>query len=135
VGLSGSNYTTTTIFGQTAEVHPAHSVELQFSQRQPWGSIHADAEWTQYWHDAGVHRFDVFSGMEIRIVRGLNLNVSGSVARVRDQLYLSAEGLTEEAILKRQRARGTDYFYRLNFGLSYTFGASDNSIVNPRLDL
>jgi hypothetical protein len=135
VGAAGANYIDTTIYGVTAEIHPAHNLELQFSQRQPWGSVHTNVEWTQYWHDLDTHLIELFAGAEIRIVKGLALNTSGSFARVRDQLYLSGVGLSEQEILTRQRARGTDYRFRMNFGLSFTFGATDNSIVNPRLDL
>lgn len=135
VGAVHTNYVDTTIFGRVQEVHPAHSLELQFSQQQPWGSIHSNVEWLQYWHDVNVHLLEVFTGMEVRIVKGLSLDVFGSIARVRDQLYLPATGLSEQEILTRQKARGTDFRFRMNFGLSYTFGATDNSIVNPRLDL
>jgi len=130
-----ANYIDTTVFGKTEELHPLHSLEVQFSQRQPWGSIHGNLSWEQYWHSWDVHLIELFAGAEIRIVKGLSLNTSGSFARVRDQIYLSSVGLSEQEILTRQRARGTDYRFRFNFGLSYTFGATDNSIVNPRLDL
>jgi len=135
LGAVGADYIEPTIFGKSREIHPAHSLELQFSQRQPWGSLHANAEWLQYWHAADVHLLELYSGMAIRIVKGLSLDLSGTFTRVRDQLYLSATGLTVEDILREQKARGTDYRFRVNFGLSYTFGATDNSIVNPRLDL
>ena len=134
IGAIYANYADTTIFGRVEELHPAHSLELQFSQRQPWGSVHSNVEWFQYWHDWDVQMIELFTGAEIRIVKGLSLDLSGGFARVRDQLSLPATGLSEEEILTRQKARGTDYRFRLSFGLSYTFGATDNSIVNPRLD-
>ena len=135
IGAIHTNYIDTTIFGRLEEVHPVHSLELQFSQRQPWGSVHSNIEWLQYWHDWDVQLVELYTGMQVRIVKGLSLDASGSFARVRDQLYLPGTGLSEAEILTRQKARGTDYRFRLNFGLSYTFGATDNSIVNPRLDL
>jgi hypothetical protein len=135
IGAIHTNYIDTTIFGRLEEVHPVHSLELQFSQRQPWGSVHSNIEWLQYWHDWDVQLVELFTGMQVRIVKGLSLDTSGSFARVRDQLYLAGTGLSEAEILTRQKARGTNYRFRLNFGLSYTFGATDNSIVNPRLDL
>lgn len=134
VGAAYDDYTETTIFGLDDELHPVHVLEARFSQRQTWGSMFAGAEWFQYWHDLNAHLIEVDGGAEIRIVKGLSLDLFGRFARVKDQLYLSASGLSEEDILLRQRARGTDYRFFLNFGLSYTFGATDNSIVNPRLD-
>jgi len=135
VGAIARNYAEPTIFGRTRETHPVHSLELQFSQQQPWGEVHSNVEWLQYWHDPNVHLIEMFTGMEVRIVKGLSFDLSGSFARVKDQLYLSAAGLSEEDILRERKARGTSYRFRLSFGLSYTFGATDNSIVNPRLDL
>jgi hypothetical protein len=133
-GIGAYKYEEATIFGRTSEVRPLSIAELAFSQRQPWGSMYASASWLQYWHDLARHRLDVFGGMDIRLVRGLSLSLNGSVARVKDQLYLPAEELTPEEILLRRRQLGTDFRYRLNLGFSYTFGSIFNNVVNPRIE-
>jgi hypothetical protein len=126
-------YIDVTIFGKTAEAHPAHSVEISFSQNQSWGNLHSSLEWFQYWHDLHRHLLQVYGGLDVRLVRGLSLDLNGNFARVKDQLYLSSVGLTAEEILLSQRALGTDYRYNLSFGLSYRFGSVFNNVVNPRI--
>ncbi|MFN8878652.1 MAG: hypothetical protein ACK5Z1_15940, partial [Gemmatimonadota bacterium] len=69
-----------------------------------------------------------------RLGKGLSINLSGSAAQVRDQLYLPAGGLSQEQILTRQQALATDYVVRFNVGLSYTFGSIYNTVVNQRLN-
>ncbi len=68
--------------------------------------------------------------------RGLQLqfNLSGSIACIRDQIFLPREGATAEEVLVRRRALGTDYRYFINVSLSYSFGSIFNNVVNPRFD-
>ncbi len=64
----------------------------------------------------------------------MQFNLFGSIARIKDQIFLPKEGATDEEILVRRRALGTDYRYFMNVSLSYTFGSIFNNIVNPRFD-
>jgi hypothetical protein len=66
------------------------------------------------------------------VVRGLDFNVGGFFARIKDQLYLSKVGLTPEEVLLRQRERGTDFRFGVDLGLSFRFGSKFNNVVNPR---
>jgi hypothetical protein len=52
---------------------------------------------------------------------------------VKDQLFLSGQGLTQSEILLQQRVRGTSFSYFVNVGLSYRFGSKLNNVVNPRM--
>lgn len=72
--------------------------------------------------------------MNLRVFRGLELNVFGQAARIKDQLYLSKEGLSPEEILVRRRQLGTDFQYFASVGLSYRFGSIFNNVVNPRFE-
>jgi len=126
-------YIEPTVFGRSKESHPTHSIEVSFSQNQPWGNLHTSVEWFQYWHDLDRHLLQVYGGLELRLFRGLSLDMNGNFARVKDQIYLSGVGLTAEEILLSQRALGTDYRYNLSFGLGYRFGSALNNVVNPRI--
>ena len=53
---------------------------------------------------------------------------------MRDQVFLPRRGASDEEILLQQRDLLTDFDYRLNVSLSYTFGSIFNNIVNPRFD-
>ena len=70
--------------------------------------------------------------IEVRIIRGLFLNVNGSTSLIRDQLYLPKEDLSDAEILVRRRQLATDYEYRFSVGITYFFGSIFNNIVNSR---
>jgi hypothetical protein len=127
------NYADTTIFDRLEEGHPAHYIEIDFDQNQPWGQLGASIEWLQFWHDWAFHSVEVDGRVEVRLFRGLSIDMFGRFARVKDQLYLPKEDLTDEEILLRRRQLGTDYRFFLNFGFSYRFGSAFNNVVNPRL--
>ena len=70
--------------------------------------------------------------MGVSTKSGVLQNVYGNYEWIRDQLYISAAGATEEQILLRQRALATDFNYYTSFGISYRFGSIFNNVVNPR---
>jgi hypothetical protein len=133
IGIAAFDYTDSTIFGKLSEVLPEHNLEVAMEVTQPWGSVEASVEANQYLSAPAKHRVEVFGGLNFRIFRGLNLNVFGGAARVKDQLFLSAQGLTQSEILLQQRVRGTSFSYFVNVGLSYRFGSKFNNVVNPRM--
>ena len=83
--------------------------------------------------DASYHSYDLFGGVSLRVFRGLNFDIFGNVARVKDQLYLSGAGLTPEERLLRVKAFATDFYYFGSFGFSYRFGSKFANVVNPRM--
>ena len=70
--------------------------------------------------------------MNIRVLKSLTLNTSGSYTRIRDQFTLEKGDATDEEVLLRQRQLATGYRYSFSIGFSYAFGALSNSSVNPR---
>ena len=132
-GVSGFDYEQETIFDQTSEILPKHRFEIGLQVRQPWGSVSTSLEASQYLHDLARHQVNLSGGMQLRVFRGLQLNLFGGIGRIKDQIYLAKAGATEEEILLRRRQLGTDYSYRANVGFSYTFGSRFSNVVNPRL--
>lgn len=131
-GLNRFRYDEVTIFEKTAETLLSHALEVSLDATQPWGSAGIGGSAHQYLHDLDSHSLRLFADVEIRLVRGLELEIDGSVSRIRDQRYLPAGGLTPEEILLRQRELATDYRFFISAGLSYSFGSIYNNIVNPR---
>jgi hypothetical protein len=86
----------------------------------------------QYLNDLSKNSLRFSTDLEVRLVKGLSLELDGSISRVRDQLYLPAEGLTPAEILLQQQELATDYRYFLSAGFSYSFGSIFNNVVNPR---
>lgn len=132
VGANRFRYDEPTIFEKTAETLLSHALEVSLDATQPWGSAGIGGSAHQYLHDLDSHSLRLFADVEIRLVRGLELEIDGSVSRIRDQRYLPAGGLTPEEILLRQRELATDYRFFISAGLSYSFGSIYNNVVNPR---
>jgi len=131
-GLTYSNYRDTTIFNKLRETRPSHSLTAAAEAVQPWGNLDGRLVLSSFLDDFSKNRISVFGSCEIRLIRGLNLNVGGGYSRVRDQLSLLKTGLSDEDILLRLKQLKTSYFYNGFVGLSYNFGSKFNNIVNPR---
>ncbi len=123
-----------TIFGKTYELRPRHQLGLDLFQRQPWGESRVSVTARQFLDDPGLWSLDLFAEIELRIVRGLNLDVRGGVDLLEDQIFISGEGLTDEEILLGRYERPTDYSYFISTGLSFEFGSIFNNVVSNRFD-
>lgn len=132
VGLNFANYRDTTIFNRLKETRPTQNLTVALEATQPWGSVNASMTASNYLHDFSKNRLSLSGGIEVRIVRGLNYQLFGNYARVRDQLSLEKAGATDQDILLQLRQLKTSYYYGVFTGLSYTFGSKFNNIVNPR---
>ena len=132
-GIAAFDYIEETIFDRTSEIRPAHELEIEMGVQEPWGGVYGDISAFQYLHDLARHSVTLEAGLNVRIFRGLDFNVNGEVSRVKDQLYLSKEGLTAEEVLLQQRERGTDFRYGMSIGLSYRFGSKFANVVNSRM--
>ncbi|MDT8369543.1 MAG: hypothetical protein RQ745_10075 [Longimicrobiales bacterium] len=132
MGLRYFNWDEETIFFQTSELRPQHTLRLQLFQRQPWGEATFSVDGSQFLHDTELWNVGFFGNLEFRITRGLNLNVRGSLDFLEDQIFVSAEGLTDEEILLGRFQRPTDMSYSLSLGLSFEFGSIFNNVVNNR---
>ena len=127
------DYAEITVEGVTDEILPRHSLTLSSGIQQPWGDIMGSIEAIQYLHELKTHRINVSGRIEYRIFRGLNLNFGGEFSRIKDQFYLSAEGLDAADIYLERLDRETDFSYQLRAGFSFVFGSKFANIVNPRM--
>jgi hypothetical protein len=132
IGATHYRYEDTTIFDKISETRGDHSLLISLDTRQPWGSIRISLDGAALLDDPAKHRINLNPEFDLRLVRGLSLNLFGYVSRLRDQLYLAKGGATDEEILLRRRQLATSYQYFLGAGLSYTFGSIYNNVVNPR---
>lgn len=134
VGSRYFRYREETIYGLLTEHRPVARVVIAGESRQPWGTVDASLRYTKFLHDAGIDNLGFFGRTNIRLTRGLSLELRGEMARVNDQLYLARGDATEAEVLTRQRALATAFRLNGSVGLTFTFGSIYNSIVNPRLD-
>ncbi len=133
VELASFDYEEITLFEKTSETRPTHSLEIGAAFNQPWGELDVSLEGSNYLDDFEQHRLESFARFEIRLFRGLSLDIMGSAARVKDQIYEPLEDIPVEDILLRRRELGTDYEYSIEVGFNFTFGSVFNNVVNPRM--
>ncbi len=128
------DYEEITLFDKLEETRLEHSLDISAEFQQPWGEVNASLEAASFLDDFAAHRIDLFSSIEIRLFRGVSFDVRGSVARVKNQIYIPREDISDEDILLERRQLGTDFEYSIDFGLSFTFGSVFNNVVNPRMN-
>lgn len=132
LGVSHSRYNEITLFGRFEDTLGRHEFSLNLDRREPWGSLRAGFQFSQFLHDTRFYRMEVDGELSLRIVRGLELDLEGSASRIRDQLALPRRGATPEEVLLRLRELRSGFDVSFDIGLSYTFGSIYNNIVNPR---
>jgi hypothetical protein len=125
-------YRETTIYDKDSETRPMHLLAVGLSKRQPWGSANVSLSGSQYLNALKYYNVGMNGGVDVRVGKGFSVNLSGSVSRVRDQLYLPRGEATEEEVIARQQALSTNFRYFLFAGVRYQFGSIFNSVVNPR---
>lgn len=132
MGVSAFKYREETIFDKLSEVRPNHTFITSYDVRQPWGSANASLEAAAYLDDMAQNRLELDAEWDLRLFRGMELEIGGSVERIHDQLSIPRRDATPEEILLERRALATDYRYDMRIGFSYTFGSIFSPVVNPR---
>ena len=121
-----------TIFGKTTETRPAHRFEVSLRQRQQWGDSRLSLEASSFLDNFSQNSVEIDGNLSVRLFRGLRFNVGGGAERIRDQIFLAAEGLTDEEILLRRLERPSSFDIEIRAGFSYQFGSIFNNVVNNR---
>ena len=134
VGFNRFSWREITIFGKTSEQRFDQTLRASLAVRQPWGEAGGELQASHFLDDPAQHRVEGRAFVRLRLIRGLSLDVSGELARVRDQINLPVGEATEEEILLEIRELETGFEYDLSVGFSYTFGSIFNNVVNPRFE-
>ena len=132
LGYQLNRYVDTTIFDKIGESLPLHYLAASYRTRQPWGSINLEAEHRNYILDGSKRNTSLGANFNVRIVRGLSVNMGANYNWIRDQIYLPKGEQDQADVLLRRRALQTGFEYELFGGLSYTFGSIFNNVVNTR---
>jgi hypothetical protein len=132
IGPAYRDYIEETVFQETDETRFEQSLEIELSQRQTWGDAGVTLMGSHYLHDTDLYNVSLRGDIDFRVTRGLSINARGNVGWVRDQIYLSADGATDEESLLRLQQRGTDFSYGLSVGFNVQFGSIFNNVVNNR---
>jgi hypothetical protein len=132
VGVSSFDYREETIFDRMSELRPTQAFVVGYDVRQPWGEADVELESASFLDDLSQFRLVFDGGVDVRLFRGLSVELGGSASLIRDQLAIVKRDATPEEVLLERRALATDYRYDVRLGLNYTFGSIFNSVVNPR---
>lgn len=131
-GVRNLRYIETTIFDLDEETRPYHQLTSILGYTKPWGNFSAELNGYQYLDDLTKYRLSMEIELSWRISQGLSLRFYGYGSQIQNQISLAkAETGTEELLLGGQQLP-TSFDYYTSFGLNYTFGSVNNSIVNPR---
>ena len=132
IGPSYRDYIRKTAFGQWHETRFEQSMEIDFSQRQPWGDAGLAIRGSHFLHDLDLYNFSIRGDIDFRIVRGFSVNARANVGWVNDQIYLAGgENDSAEELLDLVR-RAQSFTYGMQFGFSFQFGSIFNNVVNNR---
>lgn len=132
IGPAYRDYIQETVYGELDETRWEESIEVEFSQRQTWGDAGVTVVGSHFLHDFERNNLSLRGDIDFRVVRGFSVNARANIAWVNDQIYLSAQGTTDEEALLRLQQRGTDFNYGMSVGFSVQFGSIFNNVVNNR---
>jgi hypothetical protein len=132
IGYQYNDYSDTTIYNKLKENLGIHRLSASWEVVQKWGTADFTVGWNNYFHDWSKNNLSANLYMSVRLFKGMNINFSGSVSMVNDQLSLPKAGVSDFDILTRRRMTETKINYYGYFGFSYTFGSIYNNAVNPR---
>lgn len=127
-------YKEETIYNEMEELRFQHSVSLDLSFNQKWGQISGSTSYSQYFHDFSKDRLSFSGFADVRLFKGLSVNIGGYYAYQRDQLNIIQGDVPDEDLLTRRRQLNSNYDFFFNFGVRYRFGSIFNNVVNPRFD-
>ena len=132
IGYNFSRYFEETIYEKTQENLLEQALSVTFELKEPWGIASTFIEGSHYFHDLAKNKLEMGGRLSLRLIKGLSLSVSGSYARINDQLSLPKGGASLDEILLQRKELETDYGYHIALGFNYTFGSVYSNVVNPR---
>ena len=131
-GPEYNDYFDTTIFFKTKEWLFKQTISATSAFTQPWGNINAGASYSNYFDDFKKNNLGLFAQLDIRLFKGLSVNLFGFYSIVHDQLSLPKGNATRDDVLTQRRLIASSYNYYTSVGLQYRFGSKYNNVVNPR---
>ena len=132
VGLQYNNYNDSTIYNKLKESLFKQEVNIAFQIQKKWGFVNLSLLASNYLNDFSKNRVELNTSLNLRIFKGLSLQISGGVAHINDQVNLKKGDISEADRLLELRELSTQYRIEGSIGLRYTFGSIYNNVVNPR---
>lgn len=131
-GAEYNAYYDTTIFFKTKEWLFKQTLTAAATFTQPWGNINAGVSYSNYFADFSKNNLGLNAQLDIKLLKGLSVNLFGFYSIVHDQLSLPKGNATRDDVLTQRRLIASSYNYYTSVGLQYRFGSKYNNVVNPR---
>jgi hypothetical protein len=132
IGARYVDYIEETLYDKHNEWLGKELLKVSLEMIEPWGEAFISLTGSHYFHDISKYRLELYSRLSMRLYEGLSFNLRGGASRINDQVSLRKGELSKEDVLLRRTELATSYDYSISFGVSYAFGSTDNSTVNPR---
>ena len=126
-----NTYVDPTIYLKEHETLYMHSLRINTSVNQKWGSLGAGVVYRNYLHDFSLYNIGINMYNEIRITGGLSFYIFLSGNLVKDQIYLPLQEANSTDILTQQRQLASSFTFYSEYGINYRFGTKLNNFVNP----
>lgn len=133
LGWTRNDYTEETVFLETEESLVRQVLNVDLRLRQRWGDVRAGLSGGNFINDFSKNRLSLQTRANVRLIKGLSFNVSGSYEIINDQISLPRGEASIEDTLLGQSQLATSFETNLSFGISYTFGSLFNNVINTRL--
>lgn len=131
-GVRNMKYIEATVFDKLNETLPYQQVTGILGLTQPWGNFRTELSGYQYLSKLDKYRLSLEIELSLRVAEGLSLNFYGNGSQINNQITLPKSSIDASNVLLGGRQLPTTFSYLTSFGLNYTFGSMNNSIVNPR---
>lgn len=132
IGYQYNNYIDSTIYNHVKESFFKQEFNIAFQIQKKWGSINLALLTSNFLSDFSKNRIELNTSLNLRIFKGLGLQISGGITRINDQVNLKKGDISEADRLLKLRELSTGYRVEGAIGLTYTFGSIYNNVVNPR---
>lgn len=132
VGPQFNNYIDTTLFDKEREWLYRHSLEIEYTQVEDWGSFDIQFTSGNYLHDWSLLFVAIEPYIELNIIKGLSLNFGGTISMNRNQVNIPKGDASRDDVLLQQIQLLSNYSYYGWMGIGYRFGSQYNNIVNAR---
>jgi hypothetical protein len=132
LGYNYFDYFDETIYGKTSNRLWNQALSVELDLNEPWGTAEVGLEGSHYFHDFSKNRLELDAELTIRIWKGLSFDIEANYSLTHDQLSLPKGDATLEEILLERRELASNYDYRFEIGLDFSFGSIFSNVVNPR---
>lgn len=127
-----NQYMDTTIYFKTNELLFQQYFGFSYIIKEKWGSVNTSLTGSNYFNDFKFNRLTLYSRLNLRVLKGVSVNLSCGASLIHDQLNLAKGEITSGDLLLQQQELETNFRIWANFGINIQFGSIFNNTVNER---